>query len=63
MIRKPDDDIHIVPENDLREHEIDKRCWCKPTVDDTGDSMVVVHNSLDGRELTEPGAKLPQGGN
>lgn len=44
--------LHVVPLNDLREHIVDPavECWCRPTMDEFG---VVVHNSLDRRELYE----------
>ncbi len=48
------DGNHVVPVDDLREHSV-TRCWCRP-VDDDG---VVVHNSLDGRELYERGDRKP----
>ena len=43
---------HIYPLDDLKEHITDgSRCWCQPIVDDIAE--VVIHNSLDRRELTE----------
>lgn len=49
-------DIHVVPLNDLIEHEDDDRV-CGPTVEHVpgveGDGWVTVHNSLDGRERKE----------
>ena len=39
---------HVYPVNDLREHTVTE-CWCHP-VDDDG---IMVHNSLDGREMYE----------
>ena len=41
---------HVYPANDLREHLL-INCWCGPADDDG----IVVHNSLDGRELYERG--------
>lgn len=51
-------DVHVLPINDLREHEETRDCWCKPRVefaDNVSDleTRVIVHNSLDGRELVE----------
>ena len=46
---------HIVPLNDLRDHETNGSCWCKPTLDDG----VWLHNSMDGREAFETGERLP----
>jgi hypothetical protein len=56
-------DIHVVPINDLREHDDRTRiCWCAPRVEvrdpETGDAYpgrcaLVTHVSMDGRELIE----------
>jgi hypothetical protein len=43
---------HVFPVEDLREHSV-MGCWCSP-VDDDG---VIVHNSLDRRELYERGER------
>lgn len=51
-----DDNLHVVPENDLREHEISERCWCRPQRDDEAPN-VIVHNSMDGREFYETGER------
>lgn len=52
-ILEDDEEItHIVPLNDLREHETSCDCWCKP-VPDEEDATIVVHNSADHRELCE----------
>lgn len=45
---------HVYPVNDLRRHSL-RDCWCRP-VDDQG---VILHNSLDGRESYETGARKP----
>ena len=44
---------HILPINDLREHEESESCWCKPEVDEG----VIIHNSMDGREEYETGER------
>ena len=46
--------IHILPVNDLKEHEELTTCKCKPRIEilDDGEIMVV-HNSYDGREYIE----------
>ena len=49
------DDIHVVPVNDLREHDTDFHCWCDPSYQDG----VWVHNSMDGREQFESGERKP----
>ena len=47
-------DIHVVPINDLREHQESETCWCQPTVERVEeDRRLIVHNSEDGRELVE----------
>jgi hypothetical protein len=54
QIQDSGSDIHIVPLNDLREHWLTRRCWCKPTPD-MDDQSVVLHHSLDQRERYESG--------
>lgn len=46
---------HVVPIDDLREHESDG-CWCRPEDDEDG---FTVHNSMDGREAFENGQRKP----
>ncbi len=46
------DGNQVYPVDDLREHAVTD-CWCGP-VDDDG---IVVHNSLDGREMYERGVR------
>jgi hypothetical protein len=67
------DVIHVLPTDDLREHEINKKCWCYPEIKEGGllvvhnsleGGLFVVHNSLEGRELSEPdyqGVKTTEG--
>jgi len=45
---------HILPTNDLKEHEESSTCECYPTIEikDNGD-MLVIHNAFDGREIFE----------
>ncbi len=43
--------LHVVPVNDLREHEASPLCWCKPRPDDE-EPLCYVHNSMDRREHT-----------
>lgn len=49
---------HVVPLNDLREHEPTIHCWCCP-VEDRAAPDLWVHNALDKRELYESGDLLP----
>jgi len=50
-------DVHVLPIDDLREHEETRACWCRPALlvepDADADLRIVVHNSADGRELVE----------
>ena len=46
---------HVYPVNDLREHSLTSDCWCN-AADDDG---LIVHNSLDRRELFERGERKP----
>lgn len=48
--------IHIVPVDDLREHEASSTCWCRPS-QDADEPDLWIHNSLDGREEFEQGRK------
>jgi len=50
--------VHVVPRDDLIEHDINEECACGPTPraekrDDGSVGWVIVHHSLDGRELAE----------
>lgn len=47
-------EVHVVPVNDLREHEAEVSCWCRPT-EDEGTPDLWVHHALDGREKYETG--------
>ena len=49
--------IHVVPDEDLREHVLTKLCWCHPILDDDFD--MISHNAMDNRELYETGERLP----
>jgi hypothetical protein len=48
---------HVIPIDDLREHDPEKGCWCNP-MPDQADSDVLIHNALDRRDFLEenPGA-------
>lgn len=50
--------LHVLPVNDLIEHEDSDDCICGPMSTlirrgDGSDGWIVTHNSLDGRELNE----------
>ena len=44
---------HILPINDIEEHEEATTCKCKPEVKFENENMIVIHNSFDGRERIE----------
>ena len=48
---------HVIPVDDLREHEPFVSCWCRP-VPDIEEETILLHNALDRRELYETG-QLP----
>jgi hypothetical protein len=48
-----------MPVNDLRDHDDSDQCWCNP-VRDEEEPRVVIHNSMDGRELIETGTRKVQ---
>lgn len=50
---------HVIPADDLREHEPSGQCWCNPSEEDECGATVYVHNSLDGREDYESGVRKP----
>lgn len=50
--------LHVFPPDDLREHELSIDCWCHPEYDDEI-GVIVLHHSMDGRELFERGERLP----
>ncbi len=45
---------HILPINDIKEHDENSTCICHPRVEmqPNGD-MLIIHNSFDGREHVE----------
>lgn len=45
---------HVVPVDDLVDHDLNDDCVCGPTITFEEGAPVVVHHSLDGREATEP---------
>lgn len=44
---------HILPVNDVEEHEESSTCKCEPRIEIAGGDMLMIHNSFDGRELLE----------
>lgn len=45
---------HVLPVNDLKEHEESSTCACCPKLIIENGEMIFVHNSYDGREFLEP---------
>jgi len=43
--------VHVTPVDDLRDHVMNRDCWCHPTIEDD----LIIHNSMDRRELYETG--------
>lgn len=52
--------VHVLTVNDIAEHVQANTCWCVPTIKycDVGEGFIVIHNSLDGRELREGRGRL-----
>ena len=47
-------EIHFIPENDEREHELDILCSCSPNLEYPNDNITfVVHRPADKRDLIE----------
>lgn len=46
-------EYHVLPINDIREHETTGDCWCDPAIEVNSKLPLVVHNSADQRELKE----------
>ncbi len=44
---------HVIPVDDIVPHEHSTECVCGPKVEVVDGDLVVVHNSLDGRERGE----------
>jgi hypothetical protein len=45
--------IHIIPINDLRNHQEETTCECNPKVDFVDGEMMIIHKSYDEREAFE----------
>lgn len=52
---QPDGTLHVWPHDDVVHHDLyGIDCICLPRTERHGTVQLVVHGSLDGRELTEP---------
>lgn len=54
-----EDGYHVIPLDDLKEHDDNAGCWCGPEVEEEDEGRVIVHHSMDGREAFENGERLP----
>lgn len=45
-------EIHVVPEKDAKQHDLNRDCWCCPEVYEEGKDLII-HNSADRREQYE----------
>lgn len=60
-----DDSWHVIPVDDLVEHETSEDCPCGPQVEivmrvDAPDAHLYHHSALDGHELLEQGRAIPK---
>lgn len=44
---------HVLPLNDIKEHQEESTCHCQPKVKIEGGEMICIHNAFDKRELKE----------
>ena len=60
MVKKPkalSNFWHVIPENDMKNHKlVGLTCWCSPVEVDDEDG-VILHNSMDQRELYSLGER------
>lgn len=47
------DNIHILPVNDKKEHDMSANCPCKPRIEVVGAVLIIIHNAYDHREVIE----------
>ena len=52
--------IHVYPLHDDRDHDTSDTttCWCEPSLITDEPELIVVHNSMDGRELIEQAEEI-----
>ena len=44
---------HLIPVNDLSEHDLSEDCKCKPDIEVVEGSYLITHRAYDGREYQE----------
>ena len=42
--------FHVLPINDIKEHEESSTCSCNPEVKIENGEMIIIHNAFDGRK-------------
>lgn len=52
------DQVHVLPMDDLKEHQESENCWCNPRRDEE-ELKLIIHNSVDQREKYETGERKP----
>lgn len=46
--------VHVTPTNDIILHELkDDECVCGPEIEFKNGKMIIIHHSLDGREVND----------
>ena len=64
-VRPDEQDVnsHVVPVDDIRDHDLTEECWCTPHVEYDSDPVnihaVVIHVAADEREKYETGLRKP----
>ena len=48
-----ENDLHVIPVNDTKEHVLSASCWCDLKVEIHGADLLVIHNAADFREVYE----------
>lgn len=59
MLLEDDKEVHVIPEEDIVEHDLSELCSCQPRVEYHQIKNLIIHNSFDGREAFESGTRLP----
>lgn len=50
--------VHVIPVNDLIEHITKSTCICHPRIDIVEGGMIVIHDALDGRVVSEKAQEI-----
>jgi len=57
---RSENDIDVIPTNDIKEHISGVDCLCNPKVEIEGACLIIIHNSYDFREVKEGMSTLIQ---